>query len=79
MKFLLISYPLISDATKKSGQRLVGDVDYNACKKVAGWITPVPGGIFLLLVEKMPFILKAKLIVYIIISFPESSCYGLSF
>jgi len=35
----------IPDATKKSGQRLVGDVNYNECKKVAGWITPVPGGV----------------------------------
>eukprot|EP00795_Rhopilema_esculentum_P013409 gene13409-4274_t len=35
----------IPDATKKSGQRLVGDVDYNECKKAAGWITPVPGGV----------------------------------
>lgn len=35
----------VPDATKKSGQRLVGDVDYNECKQVAGWITPVPGGV----------------------------------
>lgn len=35
----------IPDATKKSGHRLVGDVDYQECKKTAGWITPVPGGV----------------------------------
>lgn len=33
------------DATKKSGHRLVGDVDYDSVKEVAGWITPVPGGV----------------------------------
>ena len=27
------------------GYRLVGDVDYAAASKVAGWITPVPGGV----------------------------------
>ncbi|CAH1783721.1 unnamed protein product [Owenia fusiformis] len=35
----------IPDATKKSGQRLVGDVAYKECKEVASWITPVPGGV----------------------------------
>ncbi len=35
----------IPDATKKSGQRLVGDVDFDAAKEVAGAITPVPGGV----------------------------------
>lgn len=35
----------IPDATKKSGQRLVGDVDFDAVKEVAGFITPVPGGV----------------------------------
>ncbi|KAH1072107.1 hypothetical protein J1N35_024435 [Gossypium stocksii] len=33
------------DPTKKSGYRLVGDVDFEAACKVAGWITPVPGGV----------------------------------
>jgi len=32
----------IPDATKKSGQRLVGDVDFSEAKRVAGFITPVP-------------------------------------
>ncbi len=35
----------IPDATKKSGQRLVGDVDFDSAKEVAGAITPVPGGV----------------------------------
>lgn len=35
----------IPDATKKSGHRLVGDVDYDAAKEIAGAITPVPGGV----------------------------------
>nr|XP_031833819.1 C-1-tetrahydrofolate synthase, cytoplasmic [Nomia melanderi] len=35
----------IPDATKKSGQRLVGDVDYEEAAKVASYITPVPGGV----------------------------------
>lgn len=33
------------DATKKSGYRLVGDVNFNEAKEVAGFITPVPGGV----------------------------------
>jgi len=35
----------LPDATKVRGYRLVGDVDYAAASKVAGWITPVPGGV----------------------------------
>lgn len=35
----------IPDATKKSGKRLIGDVDFEAVKEVAGAITPVPGGV----------------------------------
>lgn len=35
----------ILDATKKSGQRLVGDVDYDSALEVASMITPVPGGV----------------------------------
>ena len=33
------------DATKKLGYRLVGDCDFESCKKVAGKMTPVPGGV----------------------------------
>jgi methylenetetrahydrofolate dehydrogenase (NADP+)/methenyltetrahydrofolate cyclohydrolase len=35
----------IEDATKKSGFRLVGDVDFEAVKEKASLITPVPGGV----------------------------------
>jgi len=35
----------IPDATKKSGHRLVGDVKFDEAKEVAGFITPVPGGV----------------------------------
>lgn len=35
----------IPDATRKSGTRLVGDVDFAAVREVAGLITPVPGGV----------------------------------
>lgn len=35
----------IPDDTKKSGQRLVGDVDFDSAVEVASQITPVPGGV----------------------------------
>ncbi len=35
----------IEDATKKSGFRLVGDVDFDGVKEKAAAITPVPGGV----------------------------------
>jgi methylenetetrahydrofolate dehydrogenase (NADP+)/methenyltetrahydrofolate cyclohydrolase len=35
----------IEDATKKSGFRLVGDVDFEGVKEKASFITPVPGGV----------------------------------
>ncbi|KAJ9156564.1 Formate-tetrahydrofolate ligase [Pleurostoma richardsiae] len=35
----------IPDATKKSGSRLVGDVEYASASQVASYITPVPGGV----------------------------------
>ncbi|MCK4960223.1 MAG: bifunctional methylenetetrahydrofolate dehydrogenase/methenyltetrahydrofolate cyclohydrolase FolD, partial [Planctomycetes bacterium] len=34
----------VEDATKKRGYRLVGDVDFEAIKEKASFITPVPGG-----------------------------------
>jgi 5,10-methylene-tetrahydrofolate dehydrogenase/methenyl tetrahydrofolate cyclohydrolase len=33
------------DATKKKGYRLVGDVNFDEAVQVAGFITPVPGGV----------------------------------
>jgi methylenetetrahydrofolate dehydrogenase (NADP+)/methenyltetrahydrofolate cyclohydrolase/formyltetrahydrofolate synthetase len=35
----------IPDESKKSGQRLVGDVDFASASEVASQITPVPGGV----------------------------------
>lgn len=35
----------IPDATRKSGTRLTGDVDFERVREVAGLITPVPGGV----------------------------------
>ncbi|KAK4770025.1 hypothetical protein SAY87_030557 [Trapa incisa] len=35
----------VDDPTKKSGYRLVGDVDFPEASKIAGHITPVPGGV----------------------------------
>ncbi|GAA5968753.1 hypothetical protein JCM3765_000856 [Sporobolomyces pararoseus] len=35
----------IDDATRKSGSRLVGDVDFDSAVQTASHITPVPGGV----------------------------------
>ena len=35
----------IPDATKKSGSRLTGDVDFDQVASKCSWITPVPGGV----------------------------------
>ena len=35
----------VDDASRKSGRRLVGDVDFAGVSRVAGAITPVPGGV----------------------------------
>jgi methylenetetrahydrofolate dehydrogenase (NADP+)/methenyltetrahydrofolate cyclohydrolase len=35
----------IADASKKSGTRLVGDVDFESVRQIASKITPVPGGV----------------------------------
>jgi methylenetetrahydrofolate dehydrogenase (NADP+) / methenyltetrahydrofolate cyclohydrolase len=35
----------VEDATRKSGYRLVGDVNFDEAAEVAGAITPVPGGV----------------------------------
>jgi hypothetical protein len=39
------SIALCEDATKASGKRLVGDVDFASASQVASYITPVPGGV----------------------------------
>ncbi len=35
----------VEDESRKRGYRLVGDVDFEAVKEVAGYLTPVPGGV----------------------------------
>ncbi|MDY7080611.1 MAG: bifunctional methylenetetrahydrofolate dehydrogenase/methenyltetrahydrofolate cyclohydrolase FolD [Chloroflexota bacterium] len=35
----------VDDPSRKRGYRLVGDVDFEAVKEVAGYLTPVPGGV----------------------------------
>jgi methylenetetrahydrofolate dehydrogenase (NADP+)/methenyltetrahydrofolate cyclohydrolase len=35
----------VPDAGRRSGFRMVGDVDFEGVKEVASWITPVPGGV----------------------------------
>ncbi|KAJ3669530.1 hypothetical protein LUZ60_011480 [Juncus effusus] len=35
----------VDDPSRKSGYRLVGDVDFKEASEVAGWLTPVPGGV----------------------------------
>jgi len=35
----------VEDASSAKGYRLKGDVDFEAASRVAGWITPVPGGV----------------------------------
>ncbi len=35
----------IPDASRKSGHRLTGDVDFDAVAPKCSWITPVPGGV----------------------------------
>ena len=35
----------VEDSTRPRGYRLTGDVAFDEVKEVAGWITPVPGGV----------------------------------
>lgn len=43
----------VEDATRPRGYRLVGDVDFEAVKEVAGAITPVPGGVGLMTIAML--------------------------
>lgn len=43
----------MEDASKKSGYRLVGDVDFENVSKKAAYITPVPGGVGLMTVASL--------------------------
>lgn len=42
--------PYVADDSKKSGQRLVGDVNFDEAREHASFITPVPGGVSIVLV-----------------------------
>ncbi len=35
----------VPDASRRTGTRMVGDVDFERVREVASWITPVPGGV----------------------------------
>jgi 5,10-methylene-tetrahydrofolate dehydrogenase/methenyl tetrahydrofolate cyclohydrolase len=39
-----VGWSRVKDETAKKGFRVVGNVDFDQVKKVAGYITPVPGG-----------------------------------
>lgn len=43
----------VEDASRPRGYRLVGDVDFDAVKEVAGAITPVPGGVGLMTIAML--------------------------
>lgn len=43
----------VADSSKKSGSRLVGDVDFPAVSEVASFITPVPGGVGLMTIAAL--------------------------
>jgi len=43
----------VDDPTKKNGFRLVGDVDFEAVKEKASFITPVPGGVGLMTITML--------------------------
>jgi methylenetetrahydrofolate dehydrogenase (NADP+)/methenyltetrahydrofolate cyclohydrolase len=43
----------IEDASKKSGYRLVGDVDFDAVAPKSSYITPVPGGVGLMTIAML--------------------------
>lgn len=35
----------VPDSSRKSGHRMVGDIDFEPIKEIASWVTPVPGGV----------------------------------
>jgi methylenetetrahydrofolate dehydrogenase (NADP+) / methenyltetrahydrofolate cyclohydrolase len=43
----------INQVEENSKSKTVGDVDYDACAEIAGWITPVPGGVGPVTVAKL--------------------------
>ena len=55
LPFFFTRLIFLSDPTKKSGQRLVGDVDFASASNVASHITPVPGGVGPMTVAQLMF------------------------
>ena len=53
LAILSLTSPL--DPTKKSGNRLVGDVDFASASRIASYITPVPGGVGPMTVAQLMF------------------------
>lgn len=43
----------VDDPTSEKGYRLTGDVAFDEAKEVAGWITPVPGGVGPMTIAKL--------------------------
>lgn len=43
----------VEDATKKSGFRIAGDVDFESVKEVASALSPVPGGVGLMTIVSL--------------------------
>ncbi|MFN3316753.1 MAG: bifunctional 5,10-methylene-tetrahydrofolate dehydrogenase/5,10-methylene-tetrahydrofolate cyclohydrolase, partial [Raineya sp.] len=56
----------LADSTKKSGYRIVGDVDFAEVSPKASYITPVPGGVGLMTVTSLMqnTLLAAKKAIY---------------
>lgn len=55
----------IKDASRKSGYRLIGDVDFGPVSEIASYITPVPGGVgpmtIAMLLSNTVFLAKKRL------------------
>ena len=60
----------VDDTTKKSGFKLVGDVQFEEVSKKAGFITPVPGGVGPMTIASL---LKNTLIVFLMIGALKTS------
>jgi methylenetetrahydrofolate dehydrogenase (NADP+)/methenyltetrahydrofolate cyclohydrolase len=41
----VLASPRVRRLLQEKGRALVGDVDFDAVAPIAGWITPVPGGV----------------------------------
>lgn len=55
----MFTFNSLTDHSKASGKRVVGDVHYLSAKERAGYITPVPGGVgpmTVAMLMKVPFL-----------------------